>query len=507
MTRPFSDTLLALAVLFLAVVPVGIAVFVLGFAYGDSPCVMCWEQRIGMALIALIGLFVLRYGARPRYIGLAVLVGAWGIHMGVRHSGLHAARDIGQGFSLEILGAHTYTWSAFIFWVCVVMMGVLLLMLKEHGGAPGRRDLRAIDTVAAAAFLVVVAANIVQAFASTGPPPFMGQSDPIRFSFRPSTWVWSIEEWNPRTPITWRGRWAVDKPTLDGLATDPATGPLSSLPALAVARQPRLALPLSGTPTDLAYDAASDRFLVTTQHGVYLTDGQLGRVLRHTIVDPGFSVDLAVFAGGAFLDSRTVVAVAENKSFVVLREAAQADVAGNFRFFLESFDQFEDVTRSRFTTVRARMMYTMAAAFDPASNAVYTITWPNPKTRRLVVSRFDRADMTLSGEFVVSLLPDAGLRLGDKRALDEYRVVGATFVDGTLYALSAAHNTLLAIDPARRGITAAYAIPGLDRPTGLAVKGSEFIIATEGGAVFAVPRPPAPVAPPAGRLPQAVPRG
>ncbi len=72
-TRPAGEnavyTVLALAVLALAVVPVGAAVFVLGFVYGDSPCVMCWEQRIGMALVALIGLFILRFGARPISVG------------------------------------------------------------------------------------------------------------------------------------------------------------------------------------------------------------------------------------------------------------------------------------------------------------------------------------------------------------------------------------------------------------------------------------------------------
>ena len=81
----------------LAIVPVGSAVFVLGFVYGDSPCVMCWEQRTGMAIIALIGLFILRYGPRPKYIGLSVLVGAWGLFMGLRHVGMHAARDVGPG--------------------------------------------------------------------------------------------------------------------------------------------------------------------------------------------------------------------------------------------------------------------------------------------------------------------------------------------------------------------------------------------------------------------------
>ena len=123
MRRKGLYTLLALAVLLLSAVPVGVAVFVLGFVYGDSPCVMCWEQRIGMALVALIGLFVLRYGPKPKYIGLGVLIAIWGVFMGIRHTGMHAARDVGQGFSAEILGAHTYTWALLIYWVCVATMG------------------------------------------------------------------------------------------------------------------------------------------------------------------------------------------------------------------------------------------------------------------------------------------------------------------------------------------------------------------------------------------------
>ncbi len=192
-------TLLAIAVLILAAVPVGTAAFILGFIYHESPCVLCWEQRIGMILVALIGLFVLRYGARPKYVGTAVLVGAWGMFAGLRQLGLHAARDIGQGFAAEIMGAHTYTWSLFIFWVCVIMLAVLLMLLDRQdltGHAAPVRSLRAIDRLAFAVFLVVVAGNIVQAFASTGPPPYLGQSDPVRFSFNPRHWAWSTDEWS-----------------------------------------------------------------------------------------------------------------------------------------------------------------------------------------------------------------------------------------------------------------------------------------------------------------------
>ncbi len=62
---------------------------------------------------------------------------------------------------------------------------------------------------------------------------------------------------------------------------------------------------------------------------------------------------------------------------------------------LERFDQFEHVSRGRFTTVRARLNYVMAAAYDAGSDSLLTVSLPNPRNRRLVVSQFDRRDMTL----------------------------------------------------------------------------------------------------------------
>jgi disulfide bond formation protein DsbB len=485
--RDVLYTILALAVLALAVVPIGIAVFVLGFAYGDSPCVMCWEQRIGMALIALIGLFILRYGPKPKYIGLGVLVGIWGVFMGLRHTGMHAARDVGQGFSVAILGAHTYTWAILIYWVCVATMGVLLTMTRKEDMEDRPRTLRPLEAFAGAVFLLVIAGNIVQAFASTGPPPFMGQSDPVRFSFAPAHWVWSAEEWSP-APVSLRGRWSIDEPSLSAVPADPAGGPLAGLPSIVIARQTKVGFPLEGTPTDLAYDPATSQFLVTTQAGIYLADETLAKERRHTIVDVGFSVDLGRFAGGAFLDKGAVMAVGENKSYVVVTPSDTANGAANFRYFLESPDRFNEVSRSRFGTVRARMMYVMSAAYDPETRSVYTVTVPNAKVKRLVLSRFDRGDMTLSEEFSPRIAPGSGLGLGRKRTLDEYVVTGAAIAGGKMYAISAAYSTLLTIDLARHAVVAAYAVPGLVKPTGIAARGDELYIVGENGTVWVVAR-------------------
>jgi disulfide bond formation protein DsbB len=478
-------TTLALAVLALAVVPVGVAVFVLGFIDGDSPCVMCWEQRIGMALIALIGLFILRYGPKPKYIGMGVLVAIWGVFMGIRHTGMHAARDVGQGFSAEILGAHTYTWSLLIFWASVAVMGLLLTMTRKEDIEEQPRTLRPLEALAGIVFLVVIAANVVQAFASTGPPPFMGQSDPVRFSFSPSHWVWSTEEWS-LSRVSLRGRWSIDKPEIAALSPDPARGPLVLVQSLPIIRQLEIGFPLNGTPTDLAYDPATAQFLITTQRGIYLADDTLKTIRRYTIVDTGYSVDLGQFAAAAFLDKGAVMAVGENKSFVVVRPSTRDHADANFRYFLESASAFDELSRSRFGTVRARMMYVLSAAYDQATNSIYTVSVPNNKVKRLVVSRFDRRDMTLSEEFTPTVAPDGGPAFAAKRTVDEFVVTGATVVDGSLYAISAAYSTLLRIDLATHRLVEAYAIPGLVSPTGLAAKGDELYIVGAGGKVWVV---------------------
>ncbi len=482
-------SLVALAVLILTAVPVGTAVFWLGFARGDSPCVMCWEQRIGMLLISLVGLFVLRFGPRPKYVGMAVLIAMWGMFMGLRHVGMHAARDVGQGFSAELLGAHTYTWAFFIYWVCAFAMGLLLLMTRPAHLDAGVRTLNGLERFAFGAFMVVVAGNVVQAFASTGPPPFMGQSDPIRFSFNPKYWHWSLEEWKPPLKVAFRGRWAVDKPDVSRASTDPAAGPLGVLPVLGVKERRPLALALNGAPTDLAFDAATGQFLITTADGIYLTDAALAQLKRHTVIDIGYSVDLGRFAGAAFLDKGELIAVGENKSYVVLTPDDKANADSNFRYFLESRDQFNEVSRSRFGTVRARLLYTMSAAYDAASNSLYTLTVPNNLVKRLVVSRFDRKDLTLSEEFVPTLARDAGLALAENRTLGEYYVTGATVADGLMYAVSAAYGTLLTIELATHRVIAAHVIPGLAKPTGIALKDDDLYIVDETGTITVVARP------------------
>jgi disulfide bond formation protein DsbB len=480
--------LLAALLLFVSIAPIGVAAWWLGFVHGEAPCVLCWQQRTAMTLVALCCAFILRFGPRPRYVGLALLISAHGLYMGVRHSALHWARDVGQGFAGEFFGAHTYTWSAFVFWVFVVAIGLLLMAMRDGAATAEPRDPGPLGRLAIVVFLVAVAGNVAQAFTSTGPPPYMGQSDPVRFSFDPKTWVWSLEEWEPAA-ISLRGRYAFGPPSLDGLDADPAHGPLRDLPRVAAASRVQIAAGLDGTPADLARDAGSGRFaVVTDRHQVAILDADLSRVQHAARLDPGYSVDLGHgLVGAAWLDAATVVALTESKSFATLAEVELADAAKNWRHFQAGGEYFEERSRGRFATVRARMNYVAALAFDPDRPSLLTVTVPNARHRRLVVSRFERSDMTLAEEFVLALGPGLA-RAAEGRSLDEYFVTGLAVDGGRLHALSAAYSTLLEIDLATRAVVAARGLEGLSRPTGLALREEAWLVLQENGEVVRFPR-------------------
>ena len=55
--------------------------------------------------------------------------------------------------------------------------------------------------------------------------------------------------------------------------------------------------------------------------------------------------------------------------------------------------------------------------------------------------------------------------------------------------MTAAYSTLLEIDLEERTVRAAYAVAGLERPTGLAVRGSQLLNAQADGRIAVLERP------------------
>jgi disulfide bond formation protein DsbB len=177
-----------------------------------------------------------------------------------------------------------------------------------------------------------------------------------------------------------------------------------------------------------------------------------------------------------------------NKSFALLRPDSTADEALEWRHFRKTDGGMRELRLGRFATVRARKMYVLSLAFDRSADELITVAVPSPRHERLVVSRFSRDDYVLSSEFEPRL--SAGLALsGDDRSVAEYVVTGATAEDGLLYAVSAAYSTLLVISLDERSIFAAYSIPGLEQPVGLATRGSQLLVAQADGQIAVLERP------------------
>ena len=114
-------TLMCLAGLLIVLLPVGIANVVFGYMLGDSPCTLCWGQREAMIYIGVMALFIVRYGMKGKYIAAILIMAAFGLYQSFAQYGMHAMRDLDQGFGLAVFGLHTYFWAEVVFWAVVLL--------------------------------------------------------------------------------------------------------------------------------------------------------------------------------------------------------------------------------------------------------------------------------------------------------------------------------------------------------------------------------------------------
>ena len=120
------------------------------------------------------------------------------------------------------------------------------------------------------------------------------------------------------------------------------------------------------------------------------------------------------------------------------------------------------------------MFHVLSMAYLPENNGVYTITVPNSKSSKLIVSRFDKSDNLLSEEFIPGIAQ--GLTLREGKALGDYYVTGLTAHQGQLYAVSKSFSQILQIDPMRREIVNVYQFSGIPNPQGIVFKGDTLQI-------------------------------
>ncbi|GAA7655342.1 disulfide bond formation protein B [Helicobacter pylori] len=448
--------LFSLAILGILIFPVGLANFYFGYVLKDSPCIFCWAQRINMILIGAVALLVVRFGFKPKYIALLLLMASSGLYESFYHTSSHALEDVGQGFALAILGLHTQFWALFVFF-CVVALLAVLLFFAPNAQLFKDDSLNTLQKSAFYVFFMVVGSNAVQAFFSTGPFPYIGQSDPVRFSWNLKESVWSMENWSHlKFPRSVLGRRDVGEPLK--LSTLPKDNdyehsPLEITKALKIEKKEELFLKLNGAITDLSFN--EDRAILTTENqGLYLVGNDLKTIHSHMVLDSYYSATVGSFVGADFNEDENIVIMGNNKTSVEITPNKNANALKNFPYFLEGADSFDEVERSRLKTSRAKNYYVSAAR--RGAKFTYLITAPNKRYKDLIIISMLNSDKQVHGEFLLEL---GNAKLKEKRKLGELVISVLALKDNKLYAFSKEFNTLLVIDPTKEEILEVYGLP------------------------------------------------
>ncbi|MGL4476546.1 MAG: disulfide bond formation protein B [Shewanella sp.] len=394
------NRIVSFAALVLIAFPVGIACIILGFGMGDTPCILCWQERTAMVLVSLIALFIMRYGLKPKYIGALILTAVYGLWAGYRHSSNHIIRDIGQGFGPAIFGVHTYVWVIVVFAIILLFAGALLLLQGDKlSDKPAPWSL--FNKVTINTFLVIIAFNIVQAFTQTGPFPFIGQSDPVRMSFNSDNIIWSTANWPSPSKLSVRGAYTIEKPDFAAMTSDMTTK-MNSDKSVSASQQLSLPAAIEGVVTGISYQASSGLYaLVTSDNWVYFLSTDLNTILAQVKIDAAFSTEISNLAGVAFDGDNSVIVTADHKSYARVAYDPSAKIANYYANFMAGTDGVKELRRGRFETTRAKFNYIGDIGYDADKQEYLMVTLPVAARNNLVVTRMSANDLKLNSEAVI----------------------------------------------------------------------------------------------------------
>lgn len=453
--------LMCLAGFLIILFPVGIANFILGYIMGDSPCALCWGQREAMIFIGVIALFIVRFGLKPKYIAALLVVTAFGLYQSFAHFGNHASRDLDQGFSIMVFGLHTYFWAEVVFWAVVLLLGVMFIFAPKFSVLESTKI--KFEKYNKAAFIIctfVVASNALQAFVSTGIPPYLGQGDPVRFSFNPKNIVWSKEGWSETwSGISFLGKRDVKDPDYAFAPTkimnfnhDSSQSPFENIDKNLKVMDTQI-LPFDQPLNTL--NKVDNTLIVSSKFSVYFLDKDF-KIEDSFELDPNFSATLTPIVGIVPFMQDKYLLMGSNKTFLRFARNANADSKLQYADFIKGADRFEgrgeDLGRGRLDTVRSKFHHVLSVATD--GKYFYLATVPNNKDKNtFVISQFLESDQVLSAEFT----PKADLK--PTRSLGDLYITSMVYYHNKLYALSKQYNVIVVIDPMDQKVEKVFSYP------------------------------------------------
>ena len=465
----------AAAIVFLF--PVGIANMVFGYILGDSPCTLCWGQRIAMIFIALCAFFIVRYGFKPKYIASLLIFTGVGLWQSFRHIAPHSARDLDQGFGLMVLGAHTYFWAEVVFWAVIILLGVMFFFAPKvlAPASENGNNWRTLNWWGKLCFFlsaIVLASNCLQAAVSTGFPPNYGQGDPIRFSWDQKHIIHTGSGMDGHfKTISFLGKRDVKAPDFAfapnaeklGISFNhkASEGPLKTEKALRIVSEEKIGIrqPLN------SLTFINGEYVVSSKNNVFFLTPDL-KLVDEFEMDPLYSATIDPTVGLIPWKDGKYLLMGSNKSFLKFEKNVTDDpdkqLIGRYSDFVKGEDHFLALGRGRVDTVRSKFHHVMSAASDGEYN--YMATVPNNRDHKtFVISKQFMQDMVTSGEFT----PKTNL-LKEGRSLGELYVTGLSMYEGKLFAVSKNFNCIFEIDPKDEMIDRAFALPeSLDDVRGL----------------------------------------
>ncbi len=453
-----------------------------------------------MVIIGILGVFMIRYGPKIKYIACTFLFSAWGLYMTVRQSVIFWPLDVGQGHAGAIFGVHTNTWAVFVFWVCVLFMGAMMFFITKKSvlmenmlsptDVPKPFTKYAKFVVALSTF--VVASNCFQALVSDGWPPYDGKEYPDRFSLNLEMMhkTWTPRIWNKFNNIDWIGPEVVDEPYIAGVSmpkdvviTQPfSEGPIATPAGVAAAGTTELLNPATlgikenEAITGIAYNPETGEYGVVTNNlaGFYV-DRYLANSTGHARFDKPNGPDVKYVIGGGFAGNKLMI-LGSNKTLVGIEKTDEPiDPVFQWKVFRDTTGGIAPVTgRSRINmrTVRAKWAHVDALAIGDGN--LYAISVPNKTSKKAVLLRFSTKDWQITGEFPLEASPD--LQLKPNRNVSDYYVTGLAWKDGKLYAISPRYHSLLVVDPNNGQVEKVYELSGLIEPRSAFFKDEELYV-------------------------------
>lgn len=462
---------ISFCVLALMAGPVAIANIIFGYILGDAPCTSCWSLRINMIVVSMAALFILRYGAKIKYIALIVLVSAFGIWNAFWHLGWYAQTDIGQGQGLMILGLHTQIWAGIVFWAVLIILGfILILKAPKHEeemqiiNEVAYRKLNKLERSAFLVFMIVVFSNAVQAFIAVGPPPFTGQDSPVRFTFNPKYNTWESLLPNMFADPSFKGPFGVEEVDLPNSPAkyiafnhNPANGPLNIVKNLKIINKKDINLEFNSPINGIRFNNKNNNFgVVSDKWGFYIVNKDFTKIENKLYLDNFYFPYLSELVGIDYLLDDSIKLMGANKTYIVVKfDPKNADEVKGFANFKFGADKFVALNRDMFRTIRANTHYISSFVSDDKYS--YSISTTSNLEKSLVLIKQSNADGLLLEESPLSLAKN--IKLKDKGEIEDYYITALALKDGFLYAASKNFNTILVINLANKQIVNTISYP------------------------------------------------